>query len=394
MVVFHPFRHPLLALAYPEVFGLYQQTNHSIVSQDPTLHSNSMDCVCRRLTNSNAMASKDHFVSFGASLCAGQALSFNDGETTGILVCKNNEEFNFLSFHFALPLTNPLDQVLMFNHVRATMVSPLHLVHEEDHYSTSTIVFLKASDPECHCAVPAAEGPANNTLGVANTTPIFFPYGQQNFAEIQKAKQTHVIPVFEKAGTHTTFLCPSHFGKSLLNLTLHSYYHLHQKHKFNNLFRDLYIGKNLTPLKNCFYVLPLDFSIDTTSTTLTGISGALHDKINYSSSSNKKFICSKSNTTLYIKSKHCTYIVYSYFSYSLILNAFPIIDKMQKNFHTSNLLLLPIISRLVYNSAYNAPSLKDLNTQPSDNIISLFCKPSVNHKMQAIIEELLNPMGH
>ncbi|KAL6058873.1 hypothetical protein QOT17_014546 [Balamuthia mandrillaris] len=48
------------------------------------------------------------------------------------------------------------------------------------------------------------------------------------------------------------------------------------------------------------------------------------------SSSNKKFICSESNTNLYIKSKHCTYIVYSYFSYSLILNAFPIVIQIHK----------------------------------------------------------------
>ncbi|KAL6057119.1 hypothetical protein QOT17_015677 [Balamuthia mandrillaris] len=37
---------------------------------------------------------------------------------------------------------------------------------------------------------------------------------------------------------------------------------------------------------------------------------------------------------------------------------FSLIDKMQKNFHASNLLLLPIISRLVYNFAYIVPSLE------------------------------------
>ncbi|KAL6043931.1 hypothetical protein QOT17_023597 [Balamuthia mandrillaris] len=49
-------------------------------------------------------------------------------------------------------------------------------------------------------------------------------------------------------------------------------------------------------------------------------------------------------------------MVYSYFSYTLIINAIPITDKMQKNFHAFN--LLPIISRLVYNFAYIVPSLE------------------------------------
>ncbi|KAL6067261.1 AAA family ATPase [Balamuthia mandrillaris] len=375
---------------------------------------------------------------------------------------------------------------------------------------------LQNQDPERHCAVPPAEGPTNNTLGVANAspaTPIFFPYGQQNFAEIRKAKQwysdkTHVIPVFEKAGKHSMFLRPPRFGKSLLNSTLHSYYDLRQKNEFNNLFGDLYIGKNPIPLKNCFYVLPLDFSIDTTSATPTGISAALRDKINYSIMNfSQDYVSRSTNPRLLvlideydrfanklmlediraynkvvtgtsgvplsspirafyeaIKTGNSRLMDYRSITFGIAPLALAdasgannieqitlvdsladacgltkrdlsealaaigvsgneqavVLEVMQRyyngyRFHENvpdeklmynTTLCLSFFRKYLANSQFRdvvqswkqvdpqvlVDALKDPNTQPSDNIISLFCKPPVNSKTQAIIEELLNPM--
>ena len=78
------------------------------------------------------------------------------------------------------------------------------------------------------------------------------------------------------------FLRPPRFGKSLLKSTLHSYYDFRQEKDFDHLFGDLYIGKNPTPLRNRFYVLPLDFSIDVNGGDPKLISAALRDNINRS----------------------------------------------------------------------------------------------------------------
>jgi len=92
-----------------------------------------------------------------------------------------------------------------------------------------------------------------------------------------------VIPIFEKvAGSHSMFLRPPRFGKSLLKSTIHSYYDSLQEKEFDRLFGDLYIGKNPTPLRNSFYVLSLDFSVDVDGRDPALISASLRRKINSS----------------------------------------------------------------------------------------------------------------
>nr|CAG8528188.1 5336_t:CDS:2 [Entrophospora candida] len=59
----------------------------------------------------------------------------------------------------------------------------------------------------------------------------------------------------------TLSLRPRHFGKTLFLSTLSSYYDVKNKgERFEQLFGDLYIGKNPTPLASSFLVLRLDFS--------------------------------------------------------------------------------------------------------------------------------------
>jgi hypothetical protein len=62
------------------------------------------------------------------------------------------------------------------------------------------------------------------------------------------------------------FTRPRKFGKSLFFSMLSHYYDINRADKFEQLFGDLYIGKNPTPRHNSYMVLNLDFSgLDTTS---------------------------------------------------------------------------------------------------------------------------------
>jgi hypothetical protein len=95
-------------------------------------------------------------------------------------------------------------------------------------------------------------------------------YGQADFADIRingffYQDRTQFIELLEEKGTHyPAFLRPRRFGKSLLISTLHCYYGVEFKTKFQSLFGDLYIGKKPTPLANQFFILRMDFSGITT----------------------------------------------------------------------------------------------------------------------------------
>lgn len=77
--------------------------------------------------------------------------------------------------------------------------------------------------------------------------------------------RTDFISKLEKWGSpYLIFLRPRRFGKSLFVNTLQSYYGIDYKEKFNDIFGNLAIGKNPTPLANSFLVLSFEFSrIDT-----------------------------------------------------------------------------------------------------------------------------------
>jgi hypothetical protein len=90
-------------------------------------------------------------------------------------------------------------------------------------------------------------------------------YGNANYEEIVNdngyfVDKTQYIELLETI-KNPVFLRPRRFGKSLWCRILECYYNIRQKDDFDRLFGDTYIGKNPTPLRNSFFVLPLDFSV-------------------------------------------------------------------------------------------------------------------------------------
>ncbi|MCP4138631.1 MAG: AAA family ATPase, partial [bacterium] len=80
---------------------------------------------------------------------------------------------------------------------------------------------------------------------------------------------TAYIEQLENLGSrYLFFLRPRRFGKSLLISILSHYYDINKKDDFDNLFKDTYIGKNPTPLKNSYPVITFNFSLVSTNSTL------------------------------------------------------------------------------------------------------------------------------
>ncbi|SHF22956.1 PD-(D/E)XK nuclease superfamily protein [Marinitoga hydrogenitolerans DSM 16785] len=92
------------------------------------------------------------------------------------------------------------------------------------------------------------------------------PYGKQNFEWVIMQNyyyidRTEYIEKLESLNeTNIVFLRPRKFGKTLFLDTLSKYYDINYADKFDALFKDLYIGKNPTPLKNSYYILYMNFS--------------------------------------------------------------------------------------------------------------------------------------
>ncbi|MCK4260401.1 MAG: AAA family ATPase [Halanaerobiales bacterium] len=86
---------------------------------------------------------------------------------------------------------------------------------------------------------------------------------RENYLYVDKTKY---IEKLENLGRYLFFIRPRRFGKSLFLSTLANYYDLDQVDDFENLFGDLYIGKNSTTFKNSNFILALDFSgLDTSN---------------------------------------------------------------------------------------------------------------------------------
>ena len=78
------------------------------------------------------------------------------------------------------------------------------------------------------------------------------------------------------------FLRPRKFGKTLFTSTLENYYDLKKADKFDKLYKNTYIGKNPTKLKNKYYILKFNFSgIDTSNeeTTMKGFKGKIASSV-------------------------------------------------------------------------------------------------------------------
>ena len=96
------------------------------------------------------------------------------------------------------------------------------------------------------------------------------PYGTSNFETIRTENYAYVdktrfIELLEKeSNKYQFFIRPRKFGKSLFLSLLTNYYDIQKSAKFEQLFGDLYIGKNPTPRKNSYAVMNFNFSgIDT-----------------------------------------------------------------------------------------------------------------------------------
>ena len=92
------------------------------------------------------------------------------------------------------------------------------------------------------------------------------PYSLTNFSQIRNENylyvdKTRFIEMLENENTKHHFLIrPRKFGKSLFLSVLEHYYDVRFKDKFQELFGDLYIGQNPTPLANTYFILNFDFS--------------------------------------------------------------------------------------------------------------------------------------
>ncbi len=91
-------------------------------------------------------------------------------------------------------------------------------------------------------------------------------YGISNFKELitrnaYYVDKTMFIEKLERFNLDFAFFFrPRRFGKSLFLSTLEHYYDVRYKDEFEELFGELYIGKNPTPLRNSFPILKFNFS--------------------------------------------------------------------------------------------------------------------------------------
>jgi hypothetical protein len=98
------------------------------------------------------------------------------------------------------------------------------------------------------------------------------PYGIANFKDLISGgyayvdKTRFIEELEDEHGPYHFFIRPRKFGKSLFLSTLDYYYCRNQADKFQQLFGDLYIGKNPTKDRNTFAMLNFNFSgVDTSS---------------------------------------------------------------------------------------------------------------------------------
>ncbi len=102
------------------------------------------------------------------------------------------------------------------------------------------------------------------------------PYGISDYQELIEdnyyyVDKTKYIEKLENlAEKRIMFLRPRKFGKTLFTSILENYYDIKKTEEFKELYKDTYIGKNPTNLKNSYHILRFNFSgIDTTNTETT-----------------------------------------------------------------------------------------------------------------------------
>ena len=116
------------------------------------------------------------------------------------------------------------------------------------------------------------------------------PYGISNYEEIIRDgyeyvdKTKYIEKLEDLPQPYITFLRPRKFGKTLFTSTIENYYDIKKKDKFEELYKDTYIGKHPTELKNSYHILRFNFSgIDTSDeeTTMRGFKSKTISSIRY-----------------------------------------------------------------------------------------------------------------
>ena len=105
------------------------------------------------------------------------------------------------------------------------------------------------------------------------------PMGMSNYEEIVKENRIYVdktmyIKKIENLADKTImFLRPRKFGKTLFTSILECYYDINKKDKFEELFKNTYIGANPTENRNKYNILRFNFSGIGTSTKEEALEG-------------------------------------------------------------------------------------------------------------------------
>lgn len=91
------------------------------------------------------------------------------------------------------------------------------------------------------------------------------PYGISNFEVLREKNYLYVdktsyIELLDRYAPYQFFIRPRRFGKSLFISMLENYYDINKEGKFEELFDDLYIGKNPTEERNKFLVWKISFA--------------------------------------------------------------------------------------------------------------------------------------
>ena len=88
-----------------------------------------------------------------------------------------------------------------------------------------------------------------------------------NYYYVDKTKYIEELENF--SNKRVMFLRPRKFGKTLFTSVLENYYDILKANKFEKLFKETYIGKNPSKLKNSYHILKFNFSGIDTSTEET-----------------------------------------------------------------------------------------------------------------------------
>ena len=115
------------------------------------------------------------------------------------------------------------------------------------------------------------------------------PTGISNYEELVRDnciyvdKTMYIKKLEDLSDKRIMFFRPRKFGKTLFTSTLQNYYDIAKTDKFEELFKNTYIGKNPTKEKNSYHILRFNFSgIDTENeeTTMRGFKREVSSSIN------------------------------------------------------------------------------------------------------------------